>query len=119
MPAPSHAAVMWRQQSLLCVMASDLVSDEDLGRFMEYFVEGSVLDRAVHGVLGGRVGTPRQTLQGGLDEERRRRRARRADELLRDGRVDRDAFRPVESCPSAFRRRPPRAKGVRRAHRTR
>jgi hypothetical protein len=31
--------IMWRQQSLLCVMASDLVSDEDLGRFKEYFVK--------------------------------------------------------------------------------
>ena len=31
--------IMWRQQSLLCVMASDLVSDEDLGRFKQYFVK--------------------------------------------------------------------------------
>jgi len=31
--------IMWRQQALLCVMASDLVSDEDLGRFKEYFVK--------------------------------------------------------------------------------
>jgi hypothetical protein len=31
--------IMWRQQSLLCVMASDLVSDDDLGRFKEYFVK--------------------------------------------------------------------------------
>jgi anti-sigma factor RsiW len=31
--------IMWSQQSLLCVMASDLVSDEDLGRFKEYFVK--------------------------------------------------------------------------------
>jgi hypothetical protein len=31
--------IMWLQQSLLCVMASDLVSDEDLGRFKEYFVK--------------------------------------------------------------------------------
>lgn len=31
--------IMWRQQSLLCVMASDLVSDEDLDRFKEYFVK--------------------------------------------------------------------------------
>ncbi|HZP37443.1 MAG TPA: hypothetical protein VFE48_13245 [Methylomirabilota bacterium] len=31
--------ILWRQQSLLCVLASDLVSDEDLGRFKEYFVK--------------------------------------------------------------------------------
>lgn len=31
--------IMWRQQALLCVMASDLVSDEDLARFKEYFVK--------------------------------------------------------------------------------
>jgi hypothetical protein len=31
--------IMWRQQSLLCVMASDLVSEDDLGRFKEYFVK--------------------------------------------------------------------------------
>jgi hypothetical protein len=31
--------IIWRQQSLLCVMASDLVSDEDLGRFKQYFVK--------------------------------------------------------------------------------
>jgi hypothetical protein len=30
---------MWRQQGLLCVLASDLVSDEDLTRFKEYFVK--------------------------------------------------------------------------------
>lgn len=31
--------IMWRQQGLLCVMASDLVSDEDLSRFKQYFVK--------------------------------------------------------------------------------
>jgi hypothetical protein len=31
--------IMWRQQSLLCVLASDLVSDEDLARFKQYFVK--------------------------------------------------------------------------------
>jgi hypothetical protein len=31
--------IMWRQQGLLCVLASDLVSDEDLTRFKEYFVK--------------------------------------------------------------------------------
>jgi hypothetical protein len=31
--------IMWRQQSLLCVMASDLVSEGDLDRFKEYFVK--------------------------------------------------------------------------------
>jgi hypothetical protein len=31
--------IVWRQQGLLCVMASDLVSDEDLARFKEYFVK--------------------------------------------------------------------------------
>jgi hypothetical protein len=31
--------IMWRQQNLLCVLASDLVSDEDLGRFKQYFVK--------------------------------------------------------------------------------
>ena len=31
--------IMWRQQGLLCVMASDLVSEEDLARFKQYFVK--------------------------------------------------------------------------------
>jgi hypothetical protein len=31
--------ILWRQQGLLCVLASDLVSDEDLTRFKEYFVK--------------------------------------------------------------------------------
>lgn len=31
--------ILWRQQGLLCVMASDLVSDEDLTRFKRYFVK--------------------------------------------------------------------------------
>ncbi|MEX2221541.1 MAG: hypothetical protein WEG40_07060 [Candidatus Rokuibacteriota bacterium] len=31
--------IMWRQQGLLCVMASDLVSAEDLARFKQYFVK--------------------------------------------------------------------------------
>ncbi|HEY7205479.1 MAG TPA: hypothetical protein VIA61_14325 [Methylomirabilota bacterium] len=31
--------IVWRQQSLLCVMASDLVSDKDLDRFKQYFVK--------------------------------------------------------------------------------
>ena len=31
--------IMWRQQGLLCVMASDLVSDDDLSRFKQYFVK--------------------------------------------------------------------------------
>jgi len=31
--------IIWRQQGLLCVMASDLVSDEDLTRFKQYFVK--------------------------------------------------------------------------------
>jgi hypothetical protein len=31
--------IIWRQQNLLCVLASDLVSDEDLGRFKQYFVK--------------------------------------------------------------------------------
>jgi hypothetical protein len=31
--------IIWRQQGLLCVLASDLVSDEDLGRFKQYFVK--------------------------------------------------------------------------------
>jgi len=31
--------IIWRQQGLLCVMASDLVSDEDLNRFKDYFVK--------------------------------------------------------------------------------
>jgi hypothetical protein len=33
------SVIMWRQQGLLCVMASDLVSDEDLARFKQYFVK--------------------------------------------------------------------------------
>jgi anti-sigma factor RsiW len=31
--------LVWRQQGLLCVLVSDLVSDQDLGRFKEYFVK--------------------------------------------------------------------------------
>jgi hypothetical protein len=31
--------ILWRQQGLLCVLASDLVSDEDLTRFKQYFVK--------------------------------------------------------------------------------
>jgi hypothetical protein len=31
--------ILWRQQGLLCVMASDLVSDGDLARFKQYFVK--------------------------------------------------------------------------------
>jgi hypothetical protein len=31
--------IMWRQQGLLCVMASDLVSEKDLDRFKQYFVK--------------------------------------------------------------------------------
>jgi hypothetical protein len=31
--------IIWRQQGLLCVMASDLVSEQDLARFKQYFVK--------------------------------------------------------------------------------
>ena len=31
--------ILWRQQGMLCVMVSDLVSDEDLTRFKQYFVK--------------------------------------------------------------------------------
>ena len=31
--------ILWRQQGLLCVMVSDLVSDDDLARFKQYFVK--------------------------------------------------------------------------------
>jgi hypothetical protein len=31
--------LVWRQQALLCVLVSDLVSEQDLGRFKEYFVK--------------------------------------------------------------------------------
>jgi len=31
--------IIWRQQGLLCVLASDLVSDSDLSRFKQYFVK--------------------------------------------------------------------------------
>ena len=31
--------ILWRQQGLLCVMVSDLVSDDDLSRFKRYFVK--------------------------------------------------------------------------------
>lgn len=31
--------ILWRQQGLLCVMVSDLVSDDDLSRFKQYFVK--------------------------------------------------------------------------------
>lgn len=31
--------IVWKQAGLVCVMVSDLVSDDDLGRFKEYFVK--------------------------------------------------------------------------------
>lgn len=31
--------ILWRQQGLLCVLVSDLVSDDDLTRFKQYFVK--------------------------------------------------------------------------------
>ena len=31
--------ILWRQQGMLCVMVSDLVSDDDLARFKQYFVK--------------------------------------------------------------------------------
>ncbi len=31
--------ILWKQQGLLCVLISDLVSDSDLGRFKEYFIK--------------------------------------------------------------------------------
>ncbi len=31
--------IMWKQQGLLCVLVSDLVSDDDLGKLKEYFVK--------------------------------------------------------------------------------
>jgi hypothetical protein len=31
--------IVWKQSGLVCVMVSDLVSDDDLGRFKEYFVK--------------------------------------------------------------------------------
>jgi hypothetical protein len=31
--------IIWKQQALLCVLVSDLVSESDLGRFKEYFVK--------------------------------------------------------------------------------
>ncbi len=31
--------IVWRQQALLCVLVSDLVSENDLSRFKEYFVK--------------------------------------------------------------------------------
>jgi hypothetical protein len=31
--------ILWRQQGMLCVMASDLVSEGDLTRFKQYFVK--------------------------------------------------------------------------------
>jgi hypothetical protein len=31
--------IVWRQQGLLCVLVSDLVSENDLNRFKEYFVK--------------------------------------------------------------------------------
>ena len=33
------ALIVWKQSGLVCVMVSDLVSDDDLGRFKEYFVK--------------------------------------------------------------------------------
>jgi hypothetical protein len=31
--------IMWKQQGLLCVLISDLVSDDDVGKLKEYFVK--------------------------------------------------------------------------------
>ena len=31
--------ILWRQQGMLCVMVADLVSDDDLARFKQYFVK--------------------------------------------------------------------------------
>ena len=31
--------IIWKQQNLLCVLVSDLVSDADLAKFKEYFVK--------------------------------------------------------------------------------
>jgi hypothetical protein len=33
------ALIVWKQSGLVCVMVSDLVSADDLGRFKEYFVK--------------------------------------------------------------------------------
>jgi hypothetical protein len=33
------AMIVWKQSGLVCVMVSDLVSDDDLSRFKEYFVK--------------------------------------------------------------------------------
>ena len=33
------ALIVWKQSGLVCVMVSDLVSEDDLGRFKEYFVK--------------------------------------------------------------------------------
>ncbi len=33
------AMIMWKQQGLLCVLISDLVSDEDFGKLKEYFIK--------------------------------------------------------------------------------
>jgi hypothetical protein len=33
------ALIVWKQSGLVCVMVADLVSDDDLGRFKEYFVK--------------------------------------------------------------------------------
>jgi hypothetical protein len=33
------AMIMWKQRDLLCVLISDLVSDDDFGRLKEYFVK--------------------------------------------------------------------------------
>jgi len=31
--------IVWKQSGLVCVMVSDLVSDDDLSRFKDYFVK--------------------------------------------------------------------------------
>ena len=31
--------IMWKQQGLLCVLISDLVSDDDVGKLKDYFVK--------------------------------------------------------------------------------
>ena len=43
--------IMWKQQGLLCVLISDLVSDDDVGKLKEYFVKVRVVDGAVRNVL--------------------------------------------------------------------
>ena len=55
--------ILWRQQGMLCALASDLVSEEDLTRLKGYYVKvrSSTEPYAVHEVARPRTLLPRTT----------------------------------------------------------